>query len=251
MSTWSSTTTPGFYEWLRTHIGSQDSDDKRAVVSSDGDSSIYQVGISHSNNSTTYRLAELKSFLRFSDKSKVAPALRNEGFAVLLALHHFNNMRELGHPVLEQRITSASDVALCDVKLTMELFDGQLSARTTTRIFSSIINMPKTFLTPPIAAVIGASISSETMPLAVFTGVHNIPQVSASATSTVFDDKEQFPLFGRTTTNTIGEAAVAAQFFHSIGSTHVAVIFGTVRTWPSIISDERVTIFFAIEFSHK
>jgi len=43
-----------------------------------------------------------------------------------------------------------------------------------------------------------------------------------------FDSKLQFPLFARTVSSSIGEAAVAVEYFKSIGSTHVAILFITV-----------------------
>jgi Receptor family ligand binding region len=221
-------TSPDYFDILRSN--STDGDVLMSVTRGKN-SSVYKVVFAEEQATVTFRLAEIKSFLRFALQGEFIPALVNEAFAVLLAMHHFNNMQERGHPILGDQVTSDAALSSCDIRLTMELFDSQQSATVATQTFSSVMRRPQSLQTPPATVVVGASISSETMPLAVYTGVNFIPQVSASATSTIFDDKEQFPLFGRTTTNTNGEAAVAARFFHSIGSTHVAIIFGTVRTF--------------------
>jgi Receptor family ligand binding region len=218
---------PDYFDKLRS---TETDSDVLMSVTRGKNSSVYKVVFAEEQATVTYRLAEIKSFLRFAPQGEFIPALVNEAFATVLAMHHFNNMQERGHPILGDQVTGDAALSNCDIRLTMELFDSQQSATVATQTFSSVMRRPQSLQTPPATVVVGASISSETMPLAVYTGVNFIPQVSASATSTIFDDKEQFPLFGRTTTNTNGEAAVAARFFHSIGSTHVAIIFGTVRT---------------------
>jgi Receptor family ligand binding region len=220
---------PDYFDKLRSS-NNTDSDVLMSVTRGTN-SSVYKVVFAEEHATVTYRLVEIKGFLRFASQGEFIPALVNEAFATVLAMHHFNNMQERGHPILGDQVTSDVALSNCDIRLTMELFDSQQSATLATQTFSSVMRRPQSLQTPPATVVVGASISSETMPLAVYTGVNFIPQVSASATSTIFDDKEQFPLFGRTTTNTNGEAAVAARFFHSIGSTHVAIIFGTVRTY--------------------
>ena len=63
--------------------------------------------------------------------------------------------------------------------------------------------------------------------VAILTGVNEIPQVSHASTSTDFDVKEQYPLFGRTTLSSSGEAAVALEYFKQLGATHVGIIFVT------------------------
>lgn len=274
-----SSSSPDYYDSMRSVWGSPPTDalHPQYQVSTEENSGIYQVqwntttgtdstGTAHNNNNSNnaFRLAEIKAFLRFATNDKVVPALRNEAFAVLLAMRHFNSQTasttgirsatgSTPHPVLRGSSNNNSSsgslaeypdfLAKCNVKLTLELFDGQHNARRSTQLFSQAIRQttttngdtsssttsPTSLTNPPIAAVIGGTYSSETMPLAIYTGTYNIPHLSASATSNVFDDKELYPLFGRTNTNTIGEAAVAARFFELIGSTHVAVIFGTVR----------------------
>jgi hypothetical protein len=64
-----------------------------------------------------------------------------------------------------------------------------------------------------------------TSPLAILTGVNDVPHFSYASTSLNLDVKEQYPIFGRTVTSSVGEAAVALKFFQSIESTQVAILF--------------------------
>lgn len=245
---------PDYFDSLRIELGSSTlgNNTNGSSVSKDARSSIYQVTLHPGQtNETTYRLAEIKSFIPFSDGVTAKTEAINDAFAALLAVYHFNNMHETIHPVLGDQISQDPVFASCNVKLTMELLDSELSATKTTKSFSEVLRRPVTLQTPPTTAVIGAFRSATTLSLAIYTGVKRIPQVSASATSTEFDDKEQFPIFGRTVTNTAGLAAVAVRFFQSIGSTHVAILFVTVRAFFKrlwMILHLRTLIFFAAHF---
>jgi Receptor family ligand binding region len=221
-----STASPSFFDQLRTSLSVQN--DSAASIVTNPNSSIFETTLRLQNTTTTYRLAEIKTFIAFSNGTNALPNNFNDAFAVFLALHHFNNMQEIGHPVLGDYITNHTKLLGCNVKLTMELIDSQYSPTKTTLEFTSLSQRPTSIQSPLATAVIGAQRSAETLPLAVLTAVKGIPQVSASATSLSFDTKEQFPLFGRTVTSTKGEAAAAARFFQSIGSTHVVILFVTV-----------------------
>jgi Receptor family ligand binding region len=168
-------------------------------------------------------------------------------------------------PVLGNYLAQNPHMLDCNVKLTMELFDSQYSPTRTTQEFTSVVRQQQqraSLQSPRVAAVVGAQRSTETLPLAILTAVHRIPQVSASATAASFDDKvlvsviyrglvwssfwsthfsmctsclfqEQFGMFARTVTSTKGEAAAAARYFQSIRSTHIAILFVTVRVVQS------------------
>jgi Receptor family ligand binding region len=222
-----STGSPYLFDQLRTSLSVQN--DSAASIVTSPNSSIFEATLPlFQNATTTYRLAEIKTFIAFSNGTDALPNNFNDAFAVFLALHHFNNMQESGHPVLGDYITNHTNLLGCNVKLTMELIDSQYSPTKTTLEFTSLSQRKTSIQSPPATAVVGAQRSAETLPLAVLTAVKGIPQVSASATSLSFDTKEQFPLFGRTVTSTKGEAAAAARFFQSIGSTHVVILFVTV-----------------------
>lgn len=227
---------PDYYDVLR------ETADESQVIHQNG-SSIYYVppisaplqggvGSVATNNITAYidveeetsptNLADIKAFLHFTyDGLSTFQGTENDAFAVLLAAYHFNNVDS--SPVLTPDIVSQCP----DLKLTVELLDSEFSPIETTRTFTSVLQRQYTLQAPPPAAVVGAFRSSVTLPLAILSGVNDIPQVSHGATSIEFDDKDQYPLFGRTVTSSIGEAKVAVEFFKSIKSTHVAILFVT------------------------
>jgi hypothetical protein len=226
---------PDYYDRLRLEIKEAiDVDDESFVtVTNESNSSIYQVTLDpNEENSTTYRLAEVKSFIAFSKDSEVhIDGSRNDGYAVLLAMHHFNNMFELNyHPIFGDRFLNDPTLASCNVRLTTELLDSTLSPTVTTQTIASALGSTPSVSTPPTTAVVAFCPTTVTLPLAIFTGINSVPLISASTSSAGFDDKEQFPLFGRTVTAAAGEAAVSLKYFQSIQSTHVAILFVTVRS---------------------
>jgi Receptor family ligand binding region len=221
---------PDYFDLLRLQVQEAvDSGDESFVtVVNEPNSSLYQVTLFPDYNATTFRLAEIKAFIAFStDTLEYISGKSNDGFAVLLAIHHFNNMFESNyHPVL-----GALDDAWksCNVRLTAELFDSTTSPTTATQTIVEMLGRETSIAMPSTTAVVASCPTTTTLPLSILTGIESVPLVSASATSAGFDDKEQFPLFGRTVTAAAGEAAVALQFFQSIHSTHVAILFVTVR----------------------
>ena len=223
---------PDYYDVLRLEVEqSMDSGDESfATVVKEPNSSVYQVTLNpfEGDNSTTVRLAEIKSFIDFTkDTREYIYGKINDGFAVLLAIHHFNNMFEFNyHPVLG----SLDDVLMsCNVRLTTELFDSTTSPTLATQTMVSALGRETSVAVPSTTAVVASCPTFTTLPLSILTGINGIPLVAAATTSAGFDDKEQFPLFGRTVAAAAGEAAVALQYFQSIQSTHVAILFVTVR----------------------
>lgn len=192
-------------------------------------STVYRVAVTSldDNSTVAYRLAGLMGFLPFTDVNsgeRILPETINDAFAALMAVYHFNNIQK--SPILTEE-----DVAECpDLRLTMELLDTEFSPIETTRAFTSVLQRTPSFRVPFPSAVIGAYRSAVTSPLAILTGVNDIPQVSYASTAVDFDVKAQYPLFGRTVTSSIGEAEAAVQYFKSINSTHVAILFVTVST---------------------
>lgn len=175
------------------------------------------------NRGNTFGLAQITAFLPFSDGTNIRKGVQDDLAATLMAIHHFNN------PELNPNWTPEhlADLAACNIKLTAEFHDDRFSPIDTTRLFTNILKQPNSFSQPHPAGVIGAYRSAVTSPLAILTGVNDIPQVSYAATSTDFDNKDQYPLFGRTIQSSTGEATVALQLFQSLNATHIAVLFVT------------------------
>jgi len=168
-----------------------------------------------------FRLAQITAFLPFTDGGSLREAVEDDLAASLMAIHHFNN------PQLSPHLTP-QDLEGCNIKLTAEFFDTQYSPIDSTRLFTNILQRQHTLQLPAPSAVIGAYRSAVTSPLAILTGVNDIPQVSYGSTSTDFDVKEQYPLFGRTIHSSTGEAQVALQLYKSLlHASHVGVLFVT------------------------
>lgn len=212
---------PGFYDDLRLN-----SSVILGTPITTNSSAVYQVTTIPQGNtpSQTYRLAEFKAFLPFSnDGENILQATTLNSLAILLAIYHFNNVEF--SPFL-----TTDHVANCpDLRITVEFLDSFFTAIEAARNMASVLLRNKSFELPPAAAVIGAVRSTVTAPLGILAGANGIPHINAVSTATDFDDKSVYPLFGRTVTNTDGEAAVAVKFFQSIEATHVCVLFITVR----------------------
>jgi hypothetical protein len=237
---------PYYYDELRLQIAEalDMNDESFVTVQTVPNSSIYRVTLyPDQENSTTYRFTEIKSFIAFSNNDEnnepqMLIGTQNEAYAALLAMYHFNNMEtSMYHPVVEDHIiqtesssstSSSSSLYTCNVKLTMELIDSTYSPTIATQTIASIFDHTSSIAVPETTAVVSSSPTTVTLPLAIFTGIYNVPFISATATSNGFDDKEQFPLFGRTVTNADGVASASLQFFQSIQSSHVAILFVSV-----------------------
>jgi hypothetical protein len=214
------------------------------IVITQENSTIYQVTLSANSNETndevTYRFVELKSFIAFTAENTSVVGAQNEAFAVLLAMYHFNNMVPLkNHPVLGAQIFDRTNgngdddnttLSSCNVKLTIELLDSTYSPTIATQTIASVLERTTSISVPPTTALVSSSPTTVTLPLAILTGINDIPVMSGTATATGFDDLEQFPIFGRTVTNAEGIAAVSLKFFQTvIRSSHIAILFVTVR----------------------
>jgi hypothetical protein len=192
------------------------------LVESDPSSSILQVQLNSSAAAPVYRLAELKCFLPLTDGGTIFRSRSlDDVLTVLLAVDHFNN------PDRSPGIFSDSALRQegCNLRLTAQILDTQYNALATAGSYLNLLPTATTVQDPPPAAVVGAWRSAVTLPLGVMTGVSATPHVSWTSTATDFDNKEQFPYFGRTITSTMGEAEAALRYFQTIGSTHVAVIY--------------------------
>ena len=168
----------------------------------------------------SYRLADISSFLPFSNGQRLRPTVEKDAIAALLAIYHFNNPDT--SPIL-----NAQELEGCNVRLTTEFLDTQFSPINSTRRFTDVLLRNHSLDKPLPTAVVGAYRSATTSPLAILTGVNNIPQVSYASESTDFEVKEQYPYFGRTVPSTLGAAHVAVKYFQELGASHVGILFVT------------------------
>lgn len=182
----------------------------------DSSENVYLVSTPADTESSIVRMADFKLFLPFSvDGEELRPGVWDDSFTALLAQHQWNTQGYLGE----------ND---CNLRLTMEFIDSQFSPIATTKAFTNMQQRNTSLAQPAATALVGAYRSAVTAPLALLAGLNGLPQVSYASTSSDFDVKNQFPTFGRTVTNSAGEAAVALRFLsQQVGSTQVAVLYMT------------------------
>uniref|UniRef100_A0A7S4K0L5 G-protein coupled receptors family 3 profile domain-containing protein n=1 Tax=Odontella aurita TaxID=265563 RepID=A0A7S4K0L5_9STRA len=170
------------------------------------------------------------------DDDSTKPININEVASALLALRHFNE--GVGDVIPEIAQVSR----WCDIKFTMEFFDTRQSPIAASRAYINDIHTKLVERKGPAAnatsdahparrrpyptALIGAPRSAVSAPLAILSGVHHLPQVSYASTSTVFNNKDQFPLFGRLIPSAYGDANAAVSYLSQrLGVTHLGVLF--------------------------
>ena len=145
-------------------------------------------------------------------------AYRNHA-AVMLAAHHLNT----GDASLVPQLEGLPD--RCPVRFAVEAVNDQ---RSISGGLSGIIDVARREPTgdqPLPCAFIGASTSTRSIPTSTVTGVLGYPQVSHSATSSRLDDKQQFPLFGRSIPSDAGNAVPLIIYFYEVlQARHLAVI---------------------------
>ena len=228
------TLSPSYYDDLRIQIANSNSSH---TVATNENSTIYQVTLNSNNETkeeTIYRLAELKSFIPFTINETNVMGKQDEAFATLLAMYHFNNMVTLQtHPVLGDqifdRLDDGSSLSSCNVKITTELIDSTFSPTIATQTITSVLDRTGSISLPQTTAVVTSSSTTVTLPLAILTGIYNVPLMSATTIFTGFDDAEQFPITGRVVTSADSIAAVSLQFFQTaVSSSHIAILFVTV-----------------------
>ena len=194
------------------------------------------------NQSSTVNIAEITALLPYtirhyqsdsgsaSEDSIPRPGVINDAAALLLAVTHFNNRiaPDILGP-LKPDVQKAYEE--CNVKLTTELLDTGYSPIQSTRLLTDVLDRPHTEQTAPSeplpSAVLGAFRSASTSPTAILSGVSNLPQVSYRSSSTDFDNKEQYPYFGRTVPSSSSDAGAVVSYLQHLNVEYVGVIFVT------------------------
>ena len=232
-------------------------------------SGILQVTTSDDNQ--TYRLASLQAFLPLTDGGiHLAGRSLDDAFALLLAIYHFNNYHLytidgddhnnnlLPRPPVFTGEDIQTFLSNCNIRLTTDIVDSQMSSAASTFAYVNLHSLATggsmlengdaanvtsdsdhhhyhNYNPQPITAVVGAYLSAVNAPLAILTGATVVPQVSWSTTAVGFEDKTQYPYFGRTISTTQAEAAAALRFFQTtLRSTHIAVLYVTDQFGSSL-----------------
>jgi hypothetical protein len=139
--------------------------------------------------------------------------------AAFLGIHHFNQRSGAVIPDLPDRLLD------CDVYFTMDLRDTFGESYQSSRQVLDAMNMGvrKNTAYPLPTGIVGTGRSSTSAPSSVLGGVFQVPQVSCCATSREIDPGNA-PFFARTVPTNQQDARAAAQYFSSLGISHVGVV---------------------------
>ena len=177
-----------------------------------------------------YRLGKISSLLPYSVEGTRRAKVEDDSFALLLAIHHFNN-GQLLDSVLTWNSDSDSDsdttlresYSKCNLRLTTEILDSQFSPIESIRHLTSIHTRP----VHPIA-VLGPYRSACTHTSALVTGVNSVLHAGYHASSTDLDNREQYPHYVRTVPNARGDVTAAVDYFVDVLQVqYVGVLFVT------------------------
>jgi len=144
--------------------------------------------------------------------------------SVLLAAHHWNSK-------VSAVVPEVADVASwCPLKFTIEFFDTASSPiKAAGHLIRDVVPRSKLERPDPLqpypTALVGAGRSAVSAPLATLAGVQGLTQISYGSTSTSFDNKGQYPTFGRVIPSAIGDAYAAVDYLSKLNVTHLAVMF--------------------------
>ena len=136
-----------------------------------------------------------------------------------LALKHFNERDPRVLPHLPERIKD------CDIHLSIELRDTRFSPIYAAQQLQEILQREHSAATPAPISLVGAARSAVSQTLSILAGVYELPQVSASSTSGALDNKASSPFFARTVPTNQDDAKATVLYFHSLGVTHMGVIY--------------------------
>ena len=136
-----------------------------------------------------------------------------------LAMKHFNERDPRVLPHLPERLKD------CNVQLSMEMRDTRFSPIYAARQLQEILRRQHSPSTPWPIALVGAARSAVSQTLSILAGVYELPQVSASSTSSALDNKASSPFFARTVPTNQGDAKATILYLQSLGVTHMGVIY--------------------------
>jgi ABC-type branched-subunit amino acid transport system substrate-binding protein len=151
--------------------------------------------------------------------------------AGLLALVHFNERNTSVLPELSDLLAN------CNVHLTMDLLDTQLSPVVSSEQYYRLAVRNNTLASPQPGGLVGGAFSYESQPLATLTGAYQIPQISPASTAGSLEFNDDGHLFSRTVpTNTAdGFAVLELLLFWNVS--HVGALFSRDEYGVSFAKD--------------
>lgn len=164
---------------------------------------------------------------RSDAEARKRSSVQDHAAALLLACHHFNTGQITDIVDIGTGSTLAKAYADTDVRLTASLYDTQFSPIESTRLLTKVLDGNQARDKPLPQAILGAYRSACTSPTAILSGVNGIPQISYHSSGTDFDNKEQYPLFGRTVPSSGADARAVVDYLKTLGVQYLGVIFVT------------------------
>lgn len=139
--------------------------------------------------------------------------------SVALAAHHLNT----GDGSIIPQIDGLNH--RCNIRFSVEFADTAYSASQALDVVTNQMQRGPNDGRPRPCAFIGAFRSSISMPMSILTGLRGYVQVSSSSTSESLEDRDQFPLFGRTVPSDYGTAILIIRYYQEVlGANHLAII---------------------------
>jgi hypothetical protein len=172
----------------------------------------------------TVRLIHLSCAIGLSTRGGSASgALLTSAKAAMMAAFDFNERRETIVPGLRELLTD-EDGKECDVRMTLDFYDTERTAVRGAAVLSEHIHR-RDFPYEP-TAVVGAVRSAVSIPMAILNSMRGIPQISYASTSSVLDNRESYPFFGRVIPSTTGDAEAAMDYLvNVVGTKHLGIVY--------------------------
>lgn len=169
------------------------------------------------NNGIT--ICHMPAFMNWEDYRGVdnSNAVYSSSAGILMAIHHLNN----GDGVIIDEVQDLDKK--CPIRFTTEMFNTystidsvkgltDMVTRPTTTADSDSVENPNLY--PQPCAIIGTTTSDRSIKLGIVTGVYDLLQVSASATSANLDNIDNYPLFSRTTPSDTDQAQMIVRYLN-------------------------------------
>ena len=176
----------------------------------------------NSEESRSFRLMHIPFMTGFTRGETVLSAEVSNAQGALLAQQHFNRRSESVVPNLRELLTDDSGKD-CDIKMTLDFYDTGGSPRIASELLSH--HVYQRAFPYEASAVVGATQSAVSIPMAVLNTVKELPQVSYRSTSTVLNDRETYAMFGRTIPSTDGDARALIDYYRDLGVSHFGILY--------------------------
>ena len=184
----------------------------------DNSSSSYVDEVTDDTISDSIQLCYLPYLIRFSvDGEPDNKSGSYEGMAaVSLALEHLNT----GNGVITPEITNINE--RCPLQFYSDSFDTKSKPAEGLDQLVRLTDPDPQKLVP--FAILGAGQSSISMSTASYSSLRDLVQISPVSTSTLLDDEDQYPLFGRTIPSDDGTATPLLALLTSWNVNHIAIV---------------------------